>query len=94
MYGGIFQCLGPEKTLTDCTFEEATAQCADHRFDVAVRCSNNPPAEPIFGSLRIVNEMGTPALDGIGRLQVYRDGQQIYLLSFPAAAAAAAVCCC
>ncbi|CDI80404.1 scavenger receptor protein SR2, putative [Eimeria acervulina] len=70
----IFQCLGPEKTLTDCTFEEATAQCADHRFDVAVRCSNNPPAEPIFGSLRIVNEMGTPALDGIGRLQVYRDG--------------------
>ena len=71
------QCLGPEKSFHDCVFEEPTVQCKDHKFDVAVKCSNNPPAEPIFGTLRIVNEDGSPALDGTGRLQVYKNGEGI-----------------
>ncbi|KAL8444256.1 hypothetical protein Emag_005613 [Eimeria magna] len=65
---------GPEKSIHDCTFEEPTPQCRNHSFDVAVKCSNNPPAEPIFGALRIVDEEGSPVMDGTGRLQVYKTG--------------------
>ncbi|KAL8270855.1 hypothetical protein Esti_005226 [Eimeria stiedai] len=63
---------GPEKSIHDCTFEEPTPQCRNHSFDVAVKCSNNPPAEPVFGTLRIVDEEGSPVMDGTGRLQVYK----------------------
>ncbi|KAL8448704.1 hypothetical protein Emed_003613 [Eimeria media] len=65
---------GPEKSIHDCTFEEPTSQCRNHNFDVAIKCSNNPPAEPIFGALRIVDEEGAPVMDGTGRLQVYKTG--------------------
>ncbi|EPR62489.1 scavenger receptor cysteine-rich domain-containing protein [Toxoplasma gondii GT1] len=67
-------CMGPEKSLADCTFEEPPARCADHSMDVAVRCTNTPPAEPPLGSLRIVDESGAPATNGVGRLQFYNEG--------------------
>lgn len=46
---------------------------------MAVKCSNNPPAEPMFGALRIVNEDGSPSLDGTGRLQVFKSGEEVHL---------------
>ncbi|KAL8438670.1 hypothetical protein ACSSS7_000012 [Eimeria intestinalis] len=73
-YSPTEPCLGPEKSIHDCTFEEPTPQCRNHSFDVAVKCSNNPPAEPVFGTLRIVDEEGSPVMDGTGRLQVYKTG--------------------
>eukprot|EP00070_Physeter_catodon_P037890 XP_028344784.1 uncharacterized protein LOC112062828 [Physeter catodon] len=67
-------CLGPERSLKDCTFEEPPSQCADHSLDVAIQCTNNPVAEPPLGSLRIVDESNSPSTTGIGRLQFYNNG--------------------
>ncbi|CBZ52664.1 hypothetical protein NCLIV_024520 [Neospora caninum Liverpool] len=74
---GQYVCAGakyPVSVAADCTFEEPPARCADHSMDVAVRCTNNPPAEPPLGSLRIVDESGAPATNGVGRLQFYNEG--------------------
>ncbi|XP_026190061.1 uncharacterized protein LOC34618374 [Cyclospora cayetanensis] len=72
--GSRYPVAAAEKSFYDCTFEEPTQECTNHKQDVAIVCSNNPPAEPIYGALRIVNEDGSPALDGTGRLQVYKNG--------------------
>ncbi|PFH37729.1 scavenger receptor cysteine-rich domain-containing protein [Besnoitia besnoiti] len=64
----------PVSVAADCTFEEPPPRCADHSMDVAIKCTNNPPAEPPLGTLRIVDENGTPATNGVGRLQFYNNG--------------------
>lgn len=69
--------MGPEKSLAECTFEEPPARCSDHSLDVAIKCTNNPPAEPPLGSLRIVDETGAPSTTGVGRLQFYNNGKPV-----------------
>ncbi|CEM36225.1 unnamed protein product [Vitrella brassicaformis CCMP3155] len=67
--GGI-HCKGDEESFLKCTFDVKCTFGANHILDVAVMCTNNPPAKtPAKGTLRILSAAGAHANEG--RLEVY-----------------------
>lgn len=65
-------CTGSELDVSECKWETPSESC-DHSNDVIVYCSNGNMTQP-EGSVRLLDAAGAPSTDGIGRLEVYRDG--------------------
>eukprot|EP00375_Theileria_parva_P001758 XP_764433.1 hypothetical protein [Theileria parva strain Muguga] len=69
------KCKGDETDINNCTLEEPTIDCKNHKEDVVVKCSNFSPTTSLeYGTLRIVDSTGATSSTGTGRLEIYNNG--------------------
>ena len=69
-------CEGNEKDIMHCYREMADSGCK-HKDDVIIECSNvnyDLPQVPDTGTVRLVDDQGSPAAKGSGRLEFYKGG--------------------
>ncbi|XP_953429.1 uncharacterized protein TA09935 [Theileria annulata] len=70
------KCKGDETDINNCTLEEPTIDCKNHKEDVVVKCTNFSPTTNLeYGTLRIVDSTGATSSTGTGRLEIYNNGK-------------------
>jgi len=70
------KCNGNEATLQECPWEDPDEECASHLSDSVVFCTNHESADIITkGTLRSIGSSGAPSLNGVGRIEIFQDGQ-------------------
>ena len=69
------KCNGGEATIQECPWADPDSDCASHLSDSIVYCTNRKPDEAVAeGTLRLLGATGAPSLDGVGRVEIYQDG--------------------
>ena len=69
------KCNGGEATIQECPWSDPDSDCASHLSDSIVYCTNRKPDEAVAeGTLRLLGATGAPSLDGVGRVEIYQDG--------------------
>jgi len=69
------KCEPGQSNIWDC-YRELAEGC-DHTQDLIIECVNidfDKPQVPDEGTVRIVDNNGSPSQDGSGRLEVYKNG--------------------
>ena len=67
-------CSGAELDIRDCVYSTPDATCSGHSGDSVVFCGNEKGAGLVdSGAMRLLDGDGAPSLDGIGRLEIFRD---------------------
>ena len=70
------KCNGGEATIQECPWSDPDSDCASHLSDSIVYCTNRKPDEAVAeGTLRLLGATGAPSLDGVGRVEIYQDGE-------------------
>ena len=67
-------CKGGELDIRECSYSTPQASCLGHERDAIVFCGMNSDVGFEEGVTRLVSADGAPSLDGIGRLEIFRDG--------------------
>lgn len=73
-------CLGNERSITQCPFENPTVDCLNHENDVVIHCRKQISS---FGDVKLVNYADHVTNNGnIGRLEINVGGRCIYYLGY------------
>ena len=67
-------CKGGELDIRDCAYASPSTSCLAHGSDSIVFCGMASQAGDGEEDIRLIDAAGAPALDGIGRLEIYRKG--------------------
>ena len=67
-------CSGGELDIRDCVYSTPDASCSGHSGDSVVFCGNDEGVGLVdSGALRLLDGDGAPSLDGVGRLEIFRN---------------------
>ena len=67
-------CSGGELDIQDCSYTSPSTSCLGHELDAIVFCGMNSRGGDDEGVTRILDAAGAPSLDGVGRLEIFRNG--------------------
>lgn len=69
------QCAGGELDIQSCSWSVPDAACQTHEHDAIVYCGNEPAKRLLReGAARLIASVGSPSLDGVGRLEIFHAG--------------------